>query len=270
MKKMRKSNLIILAGLLCLCYPFAAILFNNAQTAARIEQQQSEAGSFGQQKIEQELSLADAYNETYKDRNPLLKLSDEEYQEYLQTLNPYGDGVMGVIEIPSIELKLNIAHTTEPDVLETQIGHYETSALPVGGMGTRAALFGHRGLPTQSLFTRLNELKDNDLILITVLNRKMAYRVIDTFVTDPEDHSYMVPDKDKDELVLVTCTPFGINNKRLIVLAERSELPPAQETKTGIPMEVWVLVSLTIMAAGVWILYRIKKKTDSKNLSHPQ
>ena len=85
----------------------------------------------------------------------------EEHYETL--LNVSKTGVMGVIVIPKISVKLPIYHGTEEDVLAVGAGHMEGSALPVGGENTRCVITGHRGLPNSKLFTRLDELKKEDL-----------------------------------------------------------------------------------------------------------
>ena len=42
---------------------------------------------------------------------------------YVNQLNPTGNGIMGYVEIPKIEVNLPIYHGTEADTLEQGIGH---------------------------------------------------------------------------------------------------------------------------------------------------
>ena len=51
--------------------------------------------------------------------------------------------------------------------------------------------------------------------------RNLVYEVVDSFVVEPEDILDMAIEKDQDLLSLVTCTPYGINTKRLVVKAKR-------------------------------------------------
>ncbi len=265
-KRIRASDLIITAGILCLCVPFLIILYNNNRTSRQIDERQQETVSWNEEMIDQLLNDADQYNEKANKRSFIQKLTPTEEEVYENTLNPYGDSVMGVIRIPSISLKENIGHTTDDSVLEKEIGHYETTSLPVGGKGSRAVLFGHRGLPTRSLFSRLNEVKENDLILIDVLNRKLAYQVSSIQVTVPEDLSYMKPETDLDQIVLVTCTPFGINNKRLVITANRTSLPET-EPDVSMPFEIWIMAAL-ILAIFILVIVRViqnrKKKSEGQ------
>lgn len=80
---------------------------------------------------------------------------------------------------------------------------------------------GHRGLPSAKLFTRLDELKKKDQIYIHVCKKTLVYEVVDSFVVEPEDILDMAIEEDQDLLSLVTCTPYGINTKRLVVKAKR-------------------------------------------------
>lgn len=44
-----------------------------------------------------------------------------------------GNGVLGYVEIPSIDVLLPIYHGTDEEVLQVAVGHIEGSSLPVGG-----------------------------------------------------------------------------------------------------------------------------------------
>lgn len=69
----------------------------------------------------------------------------------MNTLNIAGDEMMGIVEIPKIDIKLPIYHTTEEDVLKQAAGHLEGSSLPIGGKSTHSVISAHRGLPSASL-----------------------------------------------------------------------------------------------------------------------
>ena len=58
----------------------------------------------------------------------------------------------------------------------------------------------------------------------------LVYEVVDSFVVEPEDILDMTIEKDQDLLSLVTCTPYGINTKRLVVRAKRV-FPKKKEKK---------------------------------------
>lgn len=146
-------------------------------------------------------------------------------EEYLSCLNLNGDGAMGRIVIPAIGVDLPIYHGTEGDEMNHGVGHMASSTLPVGGASTHAVLAGHTGLPSAVIFDRLGELKVGDYFVIQVLGEDLAYRVSSTETVLPDEVSSLGVQEGKDLVTLVTCTPYGINSHRLLVHAERCEVP---------------------------------------------
>ena len=61
----------------------------------------------------------------------------------MDALNIAGDEMMGIVEIPKIDIKLPIYHTTDEDVLKQAAGHLEGSSLPIGGKSTHTPLSPH-------------------------------------------------------------------------------------------------------------------------------
>ena len=150
-------------------------------------------------------------------------LSDEELARYETLLNVDGNGIMGYVEIPSINCKLPIYHGTEEKTLQVGVGHIEWSSLPVGGESTHAVLSGHRGLPSARLFTDLNKLAEGDHFLRYVLSETLTYEVDQIRIVEPEDISDLQIQEGMDFCTLVTCTPYGINTHRLLIRGHRIE-----------------------------------------------
>lgn len=100
-------------------------------------------------------------------------------------------------------------------------GHLEGSSLPVGGANTHAVISAHRGLPSASLFTDLDQLKEGDHFLIHVLNETLCYEVDKISVVKPEDTSALAVEDGQDLVTLLTCTPYGVNTERLLVRGHR-------------------------------------------------
>lgn len=142
--------------------------------------------------------------------------------DYEQQLNISGNGIMGSIEIPKINVNLPIRHGTSEEVISNGVGHLRESSLPVGGENTRCILTSHRGLPSSKLFTRLDELEKGDLFFINVCGKTLAYQIYEIQVIEPDDTEalYIIPEK--DIVSLVTCTPYGLNTHRLVVNGERT------------------------------------------------
>ena len=144
-------------------------------------------------------------------------LSEESYESLLNQ----GTGVMGSIEIPKIGVDLPIYHGTDDDVLSNGIGHLEGTSLPVGGASTHGVLTGHRGLPNSKLFTRLDEIEENDLLYLNIFGETLAYKVNQIEVIEPDEVDKLNIQEGKDLVSLITCTPYGLNTHRLVVTGER-------------------------------------------------
>lgn len=144
-------------------------------------------------------------------------------KEYANTLKVTGDGMMGYLEIPKIDIKLPIFHGTSEQVLQKGVGHLEGTSLPVGGENTHSVLTGHRGLPSSKLFTDINQMRKGDIFYIYILDNVLAYMVDKISVIEPNDLSELNIIDGGDYVTLMTCTPYGINTHRLLVRGKRIE-----------------------------------------------
>lgn len=84
------------------------------------------------EKLTAEYAAAEEYNRCL--------LSGGQLSPYSDLLNLSEDGIMGVLEIPKIDVTLPIYHGTDNTTLSKGIGHLYGTSLPVGGKGTHAAL----------------------------------------------------------------------------------------------------------------------------------
>ena len=119
-----------------------------------------------------------------------------------------GNGMMGYIRIPKINVELPVYHGTEERILQSGIGHFEGTSLPVGGESTHAVLTGHRGLPSKLLFTDLDELAEGDIFYIRILGETLAYKVDQILTVLPEQTEALRIVPGQDYVTLVTCTPL--------------------------------------------------------------
>ena len=183
---------------------------------------------------------------------------------YMNTLNIAGDEMMGSVEIPKINIKIPIYHTTEEEVLNKGAGHLEGSSLPVGGANTHAVISAHRGLPSASLFTDLDQMKVGDHFLIHVLDETLCYEVDKISVVKPEDTSALAVEDGQDLVTLLTCTPYGVNTERLLVRGHRvpyveEEVKEEKTVLSGSSLHtnylLWVFVGLSVTALFIFVLY---------------
>lgn len=174
---------------------------------------------------------AEKYNEMLQavTETAYSKTSLEQASEsYDELLNVRGDGIMGYVEIPTINVTLPIYHGTDESSLNRGTGHLLGSSLPIGGKGCHCVITGHSGLAGQKMFSDLDQLKLGDVFYLKTLDETLAYMVLDISTVLPEDTSKLGINSNQDTVTLVTCTPYGVNTHRLLVRGQRIELPTAQ------------------------------------------
>ena len=234
--KKKKGNfttlliLVLLAGLSLLLYPSLSDYWNSFHQTRAIATYAEKVANLNQDQYDEIWAAAESYNASLTDRVNAYLLSDAQKEEYQQLLNVSGLGVMGYIEIPSIDCSLPIYHGTEESVLQIAVGHLEWSSLPVGGESTHCVLSGHRGLPSAKLFTNLDKLQTGDIFMLRVLDNVLTYEVDQILIVEPQETEALRIEEGKDYCTLVTCTPYGINTHRLLVRGHR--IDNIEEAKT--------------------------------------
>ena len=138
-------------------------------------------------------------------------------------------GVMAYVDIPKINVYLPVQHGTDADTLERAVGHVVGTSLPVGGSSTHVVLSAHSGMASSKLFSDIDRLAEDDTFYIHVLGDTLAYKVDAINTVLPTDTSLLQIEDGKDQVTLVTCTPFGVNTHRLLVRGHRVLYTPDQE-----------------------------------------
>lgn len=222
--------LILLAGLSLLLYPTFSDWWNSYHQTKAIASYAADVANLSNEDYEKIWKAATEYNASLSERNSDYTLTEEQKKQYEQLLNVSGDGIMGYIEIPSINCSLPIYHGTQESVLQIAVGHIEWSSLPVGGASTHCVVSGHRGLPSAKLFTNLDELSKGDTFMLRVLDEVLTYEVDQILIVEPQETGALQIEEGKDYCTLVTCTPYGINTHRLLVRGHR--IDNIEEAKT--------------------------------------
>lgn len=229
--------LIVLFGFALLSYPFISNYMFEKSAGSTIESYKKQSKTYDQKQKEKALKEAKEYNQDLTRSAVQLtdpfkaKKSDGETMVYNNILNLDQSGVMGYLEIPCISVNLPIYHGTDAAILERGVGHLAASSLPIGGKDTHAVLTGHTGLSSAKLFTDLTEMKKGDLFFINVLGQTLAYKVDQISVVRPEDTRKLQIVDGKDYVTLVTCTPYGINDHRLLIRGVRTKYVKNQKNK---------------------------------------
>lgn len=271
MKRKLSTMLLILvffAGLSLLLYPSLSDYWNSFHASQAVATYSEEVRNLNADKYDRLIGEAREYNAALPGRYKAFFLSESERSTYNALLDVNGTGVMGYIEIPTIQISLPIYHGTEDEVLQIAVGHLDWSSLPVGGEGTHCVLSGHRGLPSAKLFTNLDKLVAGDKFVIRVLDEVMTYEVDQILIVEPNDLSALAIEKGKDLCTLVTCTPYGVNSHRLLVRGHRveNESEEIRVTSDAIkidPLIVAPAVALPMLLALLFILLVSGKKKKS-------
>lgn len=144
-----------------------------------------------------------------------VKQKDTKYTKVHKTSNGEKYTVIGVLQIPKINIKYDILSSTSVALLKVSLNRY-WGAQPnqVGNM----CVVGHNYLDSR-FFGKLHKLNKNDVIKITDSSGKtLDYYVYDKYVIDPYDTSCTSQlTNGQTEITLITC--YNKGTQRLVVKA---------------------------------------------------
>lgn len=270
-RKIRTADVIravvLIIALSVLLYPTVSSYFNAKNSSTIASDYDQSVNSMTSEEKQKMWDEAVAYNQTLVGntsfRDPFTETDGEENEVYESLLNIDGNGMMGYIRIPKIDVMLPIYHGTEEKVLQVAAGHISTSSLPVGGESTHSVLTGHRGLPSARLFTDLDQLAQGDVFYLHILDHKLAYQVDQILTVLPTETEALEIIEGEDLCTLVTCTPYAVNTHRLLIRGHR--IPYVEATKTVpdetdgfyVPFEILMLLIALVILLIILIMWRI-------------
>lgn len=255
-------------GVCCFGYPTLSNMINSYCNESRIEEYNTVVNSMSEAQTEEIYKTAEKYNEAvaqsyYNSKNTTA------YKEILSQYNDIldmGDGLIGYIEIPSINVKLPIYHGESEEVLKSGAAHIEQTSFPIGGNDTHACISAHSGYPTARLFDDIDELKEGDSIYIKILGKQLMYKVSNIDIVTPNEAAGKLDVvQGKDILTLITCYPYGINSHRLLVNAERvqdEDVITADEIQNGTsfsPINI-LIGGLIFLSVGIFLIIYINTR----------
>jgi len=217
--------LLFLLGLGLVAYPMISSHYTERHQSQVYTQYQEVVEKAGGEELDTARAEAEAYNELLASGATAAEL---EALDYDSLLNLAGNGIMGYIEIPAIDVLLPIYHGVGEDSLERGAGHMPSTSLPIGGRGTHTVISAHSGMATARMFTDLEQLEAGDVFYLHVLDEALAYEVDQILVVKPYQIDALKIDREQDYVTLVTCTPYGVNSHRLLVRGHRIE-PETEE-----------------------------------------
>ena len=130
-------KIIFIIGFLICIYPLGSSIIESFYQREAIATYENAVNNIDRAELELEYNKAEEYNSAlfnYKNNilntNSISVLGEESYNNILDM----GNGIMGSIEIPKINVNLPIYHGTSDEVLSVGVGHVYNSSLPIGGL----------------------------------------------------------------------------------------------------------------------------------------
>lgn len=264
--------LIILFGIGILCYPSFANYWNQIGVNEQIKGYDENISAMADEELSKTYQTAVRYNKSLSNitvSDPFsgetkIDLSGTEFENFELA---QGGAMLGYVDIPAINVYLPFYFGASEDVLENGAGLVDGTSIPIGGKGTHAVISAHTGLASRKYFTDLTELKEGDEFQIHILGQNLTYRVDQIKVVLPDDSSDLQIVRDKDYVTLLTCTPFGVNDHRLLVRGERvantdAESSLAQTSSANNAAKdsmswIYILIIITMIAGIVGVGYLV-------------
>lgn len=279
-------GLLFLAGFGILSYPTISDQWNTYRQSRLISNYNEAVSQMTEEDFDEAWAAARSYNQTFtknsirSDVFGVENAKDITKTEYWKVLNVAGDGIMGYITIPKINIKLGIYHGTDTDVLETGVGHLNGTKLPIGDESSHSVLSAHRGLPSAKLFTDIDQLGRGDRFYLHILDEDMAYEV-DRILPMVEKDDYdaledaLKIEEGEDQVTLFTCTPYGVNSHRLLVRGHRVpydgelESTPVDSMVQAIQnyYMLYLLLGLGVTALIILIMRRVMRPETRRSNS---
>lgn len=258
--------LLLIVSATCATIPFALQHANQGELAAVNAGHANAMAIMDTKTRERELVDAAAYNQQLAGSGqPVLGDNPDPFNgdeptydvDYTHELDLPADGIMATVTYPRLGIDLPVRHGTTPEVLERGAGHMYGTSLPVGGTDTHTVISAHTGLADTLMFDKLHSLggqaQMGDVFYLHTLNQTLAYKVVDIQVVAPDGFDALRIQPHRDLATLLTCTPYGVNNKRLLVTGERAAMPGQAPLPQDAPEDhtwLWVWVPIAV----VWLL----------------
>lgn len=258
---------LIVAGLLVMLYPTISNIYNEMTSSYAIQEFNEHLADQSEEKLAEQRRMAELYNSALE--KSLGNIDADCPYEY-EDIMDFGNGMMGYIEIPVIDVYLPVYHGVDESVLSKGVGHIPKTAFPIGGVGNHSVLTGHTGLPSAELFTDLEEMKEGDMFYVHIAGDVVAYEVDQILVVLPEEVDGIMPTAGEDYCTLVTCTPYGINSHRLLVRGHQVEIEAVEEVVAEVeePEDYSIIIGIVTGAVSVLVilvvLYCIIRKKSKK------
>ena len=230
--------LIFVAGIGVMSYPLVSSVINNIDSRNHVEEYTKTTKQMSSEETLEMFKRAEEYNHSLTNNVIITDPFDEKaYKKiganYENALNVDGNGLIGYIDIPKINVYLPIYHGTTDKILAKGAGHLQNTSLPVGGESTHSVISAHTAYPGETFFDYLTDMQEGDEFYVHVLDRVLKYEVDSIKVVLPEETDDLRVIRGEDHVTLLTCTPYSINTHRLLVRGKRVAYDDSKYITTG-------------------------------------
>ncbi|MGB7342058.1 MAG: sortase, partial [Phototrophicaceae bacterium] len=132
-------------------------------------------------------------------------------------VNPTDDTPLRVI-IPDINIDNTIVQGVDWNALQQGVGMLPNGAIPTSETDN-VVLAAHNDIYGE-LFRNLDQLENGDELQVQTQSGFFTYIVSDTLIVDPSD-VYVMESQGTSMVTLISCYPYNVNNRRIIVQAVR-------------------------------------------------
>lgn len=232
---MRKTSLV-LAALLAMAG--VCVMLWPTFTGSRLESYAEEAAQtfLEERKPEQKHSelLADlqAYNQRIYAEKQSSLVDLEACEEPAADLTTYGvaDEIIGVLEIPAMELTMPVYLGASDAHLAAGAAVLGNTSAPIGGDNTNCVIAGHRGWRGADYFRHIDRLTVGDTVKLTNLWETLTYTVADIQIIQPHEVDKIKIQPNRDLLTMLTCHPYASGGReRYVVYCEK--LPTMSQSR---------------------------------------
>lgn len=140
-------------------------------------------------------------------------------------LTAYGieDEIIGVLEIPAMELTMPVYLGASDAHLAAGAAVLGNTSAPIGGDNTNCVIAGHRGWRGADYFRYIDRLQVGDTVKLTNLWEILTYTVTDIQIIQPHEVDKIKIQQSRDLLTLLTCHPYASGGRqRYVVCCERA------------------------------------------------
>jgi LPXTG-site transpeptidase (sortase) family protein len=147
-------------------------------------------------------------------------------------LTAYGvaDEIIGVLEIPAMELIMPVYLGASDAHLAAGAAVLGNTSAPIGGDNTNCVIAGHRGWRGADYFRYIDRLQVGDTVKLTNLWEILTYTVTDIQIIQPHEADKIKIQQSRDLLTLLTCHPYASGGRqRYVVYCEK--LPTMSQSR---------------------------------------